>query len=101
MFVFLGDLHGRGRGLGWGGVQNAIPWGFDLKLDSILTTEAGSTFFSTKREGFGGMEDVKKVARRFFLVGEGWGGWRFGWSRKTSLCFGGSFFWSRIVDITI
>lgn len=55
MFVFLGDLHGRGRGSGWGGgIQNAIPWGFDLKLDSILTTEADSTFFSTKREGLGG-----------------------------------------------
>lgn len=54
---------------GGGGVQNAIPWGFDLKLDSILTTEAGSTFFSTKREGLGGMEDVKKGARRFFFWG--------------------------------
>lgn len=60
---------GKGFGVG-GGVQNAIPWGFDLKLDSILTTEAGSTFFSTKREGFGGMDDVKKGARRFFF----WGG---------------------------
>lgn len=86
---------------GGGGVQNAIPWGFDLKLDSILTTEAGSTFFSTKREGLGGMEDVKKGARRFFFLGGEGCGWRFGWSRKTSLCFGGSFLWSRIVDITI
>lgn len=89
-FFWGGDLHGRGRGSGWG-VQNAIPWGFDSKLDSIPTTEAGSTFFSTKREGCAGMEDVKNEVRRFFFFRGVGGGWRFRWRRKTSLCFGGFF----------
>lgn len=63
--------------MGGRGVFN-IQWGFDMKLASIPTTKAGSTFFSTKMEGWGDGRREKKGTSSIFFGGEGGGDWALG-----------------------